>query len=149
MVSSLRMGLLFVIFEIQQTASGVDVKLLRNEVSQLQFGELGLILLVSLCAFMPMFFYAVILTKMLGIQLKARELIRHSFIANSFSNLIGFGGLVGFVLRNYFYSKYKEEKEGILKSIAFVMLFYLTGISVLAWIIPLRFRDFPLLSEEI
>ena len=131
--------LVLAVFEIQQTASGVDVKLLRHEVSQLQLWELVLILLVSLCAIIPMFFYDVILTKVLGIQLKARELIRHSFIANSFSNLIGFCGLVGFVLRNYFYSKYKDEKEGILKNIASVTLFYLTGISILAWIIPLFF----------
>ena len=140
--------LVLAVYEIQQVASGVDVNLLRNEVSQLQLWELALILIVSLLAITPMFGYDILLMKVLGIQLKARELIRHSFIANSFSNLIGFGGLVGFFLRNYFYSKYKEEKEGMLKNIASVTLFYLTGISLLAWMVPLFFRDFSLLSEE-
>ena len=74
--------------------------------------------------------------------MKTRKLIRHSFIANTFSNLIGFGGLVGLMLRSYFYSKYKEEKEGMLKNIASVTLFYLTGISLLAWIVPIFFWDF-------
>lgn len=140
--------LVLAVFEIQQVVNGVDVNLLRSEVSQLQLWELVLILIVSLCAITPMFCYDIILLKVLGIQLKARELIRHSFIANSFSNLIGFGGLVGFFLRNYFYSKYKKDKEGMLKNIASVTFFYLTGISFLAWMIPLFFHDFSLLSEE-
>ncbi len=142
------MLLLLALFEIQQVASGVSVKLLRDEVSQLQLWELALIFIVSLLAITPMFCYDIILMKVLRIQLKARELVRHSFIANSFSNLIGFGGLVGFFLRNYFYSKYKDEKEGMLTDIASVTLFYLTGISLLAWMIPLFFHDFSLLSEE-
>ena len=78
--------------------------------------------------------------------MKASELVQHSFIVNTFSNLIGFGGIVGLMLRSYFYS-YKVEKEGVLKNIASVTLFYLTGISLLAWIVPISFRDFPLLSE--
>ncbi len=134
-------------FEIHKSASGVDVNLLRNVVSQLQPWELAFILIVSFCAISPMFFYDIILVKILGINIKARILVQHSFIVNSFSNLIGFGGLVGLLLRNYFYSKYKEEKEGMLKNIASVTLFYLTGISLLTWTIPIYFRGFPLLAE--
>lgn len=139
--------LLLAIYEIQQTARGVDVEMLRNEVDQLQPWELGLILIVSFCAVTPMFFYDIILVKLLGIKMKSSKLIEHSFIVNTYSNLIGFGGLVGLMLRNYFYSKHKKEKEGILKSIASVTLFYLTGISLLAWIVPIFFWDFPLLRE--
>ena len=139
--------LFLAIFEIQKSISGMDVNLLRNEVSQLHPLELLLILVISICAITPMFLYDVILIKLLGIQMKARKLIRHSFIVNTFSNLIGFGGLVGLMLRNYFYSKYKEDKQGILKSIASVTLFYLTGISLLSWIILICFRNFPLLNE--
>ena len=139
--------LMLAIYEIQQTARGVDVGMLRYEVSQLQPWELALILLVSFCAVTPMFFYDIILIKLLGIKMKTRKLLRHSFIANTYSNLIGFGGLVGLMLRSYFYSKHKEEKEGLLKNIASVTLFYLTGISLLAWIVPIFFWDFPLLRE--
>lgn len=142
------MLLVLALFEIQQVIKGIDVNLLRSEVGQLQLWELALILVVSLCAITPMFCYDIILMKVLGIKLKASVLIQHSFIANSFSNLIGFGGLVGFFLRNYFYSKYNGKKEGMLKNIASVTLFYLIGISLAAWMIPLFFRDFPLLSEE-
>ena len=111
--------LILAIYEIQQTARGVDVGMLRNEVSQLHPWELALIIIVSFCAVTPMFFYDIILVKLLGIKMKTRKLIRHSFIANTFSNLIGFGGLVGLMLRSYFYSKHKEEKEGHVKKYCF------------------------------
>ncbi|MGE7693310.1 bifunctional lysylphosphatidylglycerol flippase/synthetase MprF [Lysinibacillus sp. NPDC094177] len=135
------------IYEILQTISGIDVQLLRKEVSELQIWELLFILFITFCAITPMIFYDVILVKILGIKINKRILLNHSFIVNTFSNLIGFGGLVGVFLRNYFYSKYKEDKEDLLKSIASVTLFYLTGISLLAWIMYLFFWDFPLLKE--
>ena len=139
--------LVLAVFEIRKSVIGIDVNLLQAEVSQLHLWKISLILIFSLCAITPMFMYDIILIKLLGIQMKARKLIRHSFIANTFSNVIGFGGLVGLMLRNYFYSKYKVEKEGILKNIASVTLFYLTGISILSWMIPISYRNFPLLSE--
>ena len=135
------------VFEIQQTVGGVDVPTLRSEVSQLQSWKLVLILAISLFAIAPMLFYDIILMKVLGIKMKTQTLLRNSFITNTFSNLIGFGGIVGVMLRNYFYSKYRVKKEGMLKSIATVTLFYLTGISLLAWIIAFFYRDFPLLQE--
>ncbi|WP_285397015.1 bifunctional lysylphosphatidylglycerol flippase/synthetase MprF [Lysinibacillus sp. fls2-241-R2A-57] len=135
------------IFEIQQTVSGIDVHLLQKEVNELQLWELLLIFFITFCAITPMLFYDVILVKILGIKINNRKLLNHSFIVNTFSNLIGFGGLVGVFLRNYFYSKYKEDKEDLLKSIASVTLFYLTGISLLAWIMYIFFWDFPLLKE--
>lgn len=136
------------IYEIQQSVSGVDVHLLRKEVNELQLWELLLIFLITFFAITPMIFYDVILAKILGININKYKLLNHSFIVNTFSNLIGFGGLVGIFLRNYFYSKYKADKEGLLKNIASVTLFYLTGISLLTWIMYIFFWDFPLLKEE-
>ncbi|MGE7997091.1 bifunctional lysylphosphatidylglycerol flippase/synthetase MprF [Lysinibacillus sp. NPDC093190] len=135
------------IYEILQTISGIDVHLLQKEVNELQIWKLLFILFITFCAITPMIFYDVILVKMLGIKINNRILLNHSFIVNTFSNLIGFGGLVGVFLRNYFYSKYKEDKEDLLKSIASVTLFYLTGISLLAWIMYIFFWDFPMLKE--
>lgn len=135
------------IYEIQQSLRGVNVNLLRNEVSQLQVWELLLIFFITFCAITPMIFYDVILVKLLGMKINKRTLVNNSFIVNTFSNLIGFGGLVGVFLRNYFYSKYKVDREGLLKSIATVTLFYLTGISLLTWLMYLFFWDFPMLKE--
>ncbi|KOP79226.1 lysylphosphatidylglycerol synthetase [Lysinibacillus sp. FJAT-14745] len=135
------------IYEILQTISGIDVHLLQKEVNELQIWKLIFILFITFCAITPMIFYDVILVKIVGIKINNRHLLNHSFIVNTFSNLIGFGGLVGVFLRNYFYSKYKEDKEDLLKSIASVTLFYLTGISLLAWIMYIFFWDFLLLKE--
>lgn len=135
------------VFEIIKTVNGIDIKLFQTEVAQVRPWELAFFLLISFGAITPMLFYDVILVKILTIKMKTRHLLRNSFIVNTFSNLIGFGGLVGVMLRGYFYSKYKGEKDGVLKNIASVTLFYLTGISFLTWIVIFFFLDFPLLRE--
>lgn len=102
------------IYEIQQTVSGIDVHLLQKEVNELQLWELLLIFLITFLAITPMIFYDVILANILRIKINKRNLLNHSFIVNTFSNLIGFGGLVGIFLRDYFYTKYKEDQEGMM-----------------------------------
>ncbi|MBE1553662.1 lysylphosphatidylglycerol synthase domain-containing protein [Sporosarcina limicola] len=139
--------MILAIFEIQRSIRGMDINLLRVEVSQLQQWKVVLILIFSFCAITPMFLYDIVLMRLLRIQMKARKLIRYSFIVNTFSNIIGFGGIVGLMLRNYFFSKYRAEKSGILKNIASVTLFYLTGISLLSWLVLFIYRDAPLLTD--
>ena len=51
------------------------------------------------------------------------------------------------MLRNSFYSSYKEEKKGRLKMITSVTLFYLTGISLLAWIVVIGYQKLPIFTE--
>ncbi|MBS4223945.1 bifunctional lysylphosphatidylglycerol flippase/synthetase MprF [Lederbergia citrea] len=140
--------LIMAAFEIQKTARGINVNLLQSEVSHLNFVEIALIFIISFCAVSPMFLYDTMIVKLLGIKIPRKRLVRQSFIANTFSNIIGFGGLVGLMLRSYFYTKYDVEKQGLLKTIASVTLFYLTGISLLAWIVPITFGKIPLLSES-
>ena len=86
--------LIFATVEIGKAVNGVDVVLLRHEVSQLQPWEMVLIFVFALCTITPMLFYDAILIKLLGIQISAKKLVKQSFIINTFSNLIGFGGLV-------------------------------------------------------
>jgi phosphatidylglycerol lysyltransferase len=134
-------------FEMRKFAGSVNVHLLRQEVNQLQFGSLILILFVSLVAVFPMFFYDAILVKILGFKVRTKELLENSFIANSFSNLIGFGGLVGAMLRTYFYHDYDHDKRRLLGGIASVSLFYLTGISLFSWVVTIGYRHFPLFTD--
>ncbi|MBS4219875.1 bifunctional lysylphosphatidylglycerol flippase/synthetase MprF [Bacillus sp. FJAT-49711] len=139
--------LILAVMEIQKSVKGVDLNLLQQEVSQLQIWELALFFIIALCAVSPMFLYDVMIVRLLGIKISRRRLVKQSFIVNTFSNIIGFGGLVGLLLRSYFYTKYDIEKQGLLKTIASVTLFYLTGISLIAWIIPIGYRNFPLFQE--
>jgi phosphatidylglycerol lysyltransferase len=134
-------------FEMKKFAGSIDVHLLRQEVNHLQFGSLILIIGISIIAVSPMFFYDAILIKILGLQVPKKELIENSFIANSFSNLIGFGGLVGAMLRTYFYDEYEHDKRRLLSGIASVSLFYLTGISLFSWIVSLGYRHFTLFTD--
>ncbi|WHY87220.1 bifunctional lysylphosphatidylglycerol flippase/synthetase MprF [Neobacillus novalis] len=136
------------VYEIKKFTGNVNVQMLRHEVSQLHFAKLALILLITFCAISPMLFYDVLLTKILGIKVPLKELMKKSLIANTFANFIGFGGLAGATLRTYFYHEYETDKKRLLKIIASVSLYFLTGISLLAWVVLFGYRGFPLLHDK-
>ncbi|NEU31152.1 bifunctional lysylphosphatidylglycerol flippase/synthetase MprF [bacterium LRH843] len=137
----------FAAIEMKKVASGINTELLRSEVGQLHIWKTSLLFMVAICAVMPMLLYDVVLVKILKIKMKTEKLVKQSFIVNTFSNLIGFGGLVGLMLRSYFYKKHSENEQALLKTIASVTLFSLTGISLFTWSLPIGFRTFPLLTE--
>ncbi len=134
--------------EIKKFISQLNVELLKNEVDQLHFWMIIIILLITFAAVLPMVLYDVILVRVLGKKVPKIELLEKSFIANSFSNLIGFGGIAGALLRTYFLGRLEQDKRRLLGAIAAVSLFYLTGISVFAWAAAIGFRDFPLFKES-
>lgn len=135
------------IYEIQNMIRDIDMNIFQTEVKLLKLWELVIILIVSFIALMPMFLYDVILIKILGIKMKVIDLTRNSLIINTLSNLIGFGGLIGVMLRSYFYSKYNVDSKKLLKHIATVTLYYMAGISFLVWIAVIFYWDYSLLRE--
>jgi phosphatidylglycerol lysyltransferase len=139
--------LIFAIIEMKKFTGDLNVQLLRNEISQLNFGTIVLILVITFSAVLPMQLYDVILVRILKLRVPKKVILEQAFIANSFSNLIGFGGLVGAMLRTYFYHKLEHDKRKLLGGIATVSLFYLTGISVLSWIVTIGFHHFPLFGD--
>ncbi len=140
--------LILALAEIKKFISHLNVELLENEVSQLHLWMLILIVVITFAALIPMVLYDFILVRILGKRVSKVELLEKSFIANSFSNLIGFGGIAGAMLRAYFLSKLEQDKRRLLGAIAAVSLFYLTGISVLAWVTAIGFPHFPLFSDS-
>lgn len=139
--------LVFAVNEIKKFIGNVDVRLLEHELDQLSFISLVLIIVVTVAAVLPMIFYDVILVRSLGGEVSRKELLEQSFIANSFSNMIGFGGLVGAMLRTYFFNKLEHDKRRLVQLIATISLFYLTGISLLSWIVVVEFRHYPLFQD--
>ncbi|WP_338030711.1 hypothetical protein [Cytobacillus citreus] len=117
--------------------------MLRREVSQIHFVKLAIVLLITMAAILPMFFYDLVIVKKLGITVPTKKLIKQSLIINSFSNLIGFAGLIGVMLRTYFYQTHEMDKRRLLKTIAHVSLFYLTGISFAFISYTCRLQRFP------
>lgn len=139
--------LIFAIIEMKKFTGDIDVHMLREELNHVNIWIVSFILLVTFVAVLPMLLYDVVLVRILGVKVHNRELLEQSFIANSFSNLIGFGGLIGAMLRTYFFHKLEQDKRKLLGVIATVSLFYLTGISVLSWIVTIGFHKFPLFMD--
>ncbi|WP_042355425.1 bifunctional lysylphosphatidylglycerol flippase/synthetase MprF [Bacillus rubiinfantis] len=139
--------LIFAIFEIRKFSADINGELLKSELNQLGTGELLAIFLITFAAVLPMILYDVILVKCLKSQVTKRELVEQSFIANSISNLIGFGGLIGAMLRTYFFHSPKYDNRKQISIIASLSLFYLTGISSLAWMVTIGFRNIPLFHD--
>ncbi len=139
--------LIFAIVEMKKFTGNLNVQLLKNEINQLNIWLLLLIFLVTFASVLPMILYDVILVRILRLKVSKRELAEQSFIANSFSNLIGFGGLIGAMLRTYFFHKFEQDKRKLLGVIASVSLFYLTGISLLSWIVTICYRHYPLFAN--
>jgi len=139
--------LIFAIVEIKKFTQNINMDLLKEELSQLDMGRLLFIIFITFIAVLPMLLYDVVLVRILKLKVPIRDLLEQSFIANSFSNLIGFGGIIGAMLRTYFFHKHEPDKRKLLGVIASVSLFYLTGISVLSWIVTNNFRNFPLFVD--
>jgi phosphatidylglycerol lysyltransferase len=131
--------------EIRKFAMDLNIQLLQHEISQIPIAKLVVVLLITIGAIFPMLFYDAVIIKILGIKIPKKQFIKQSLIINSFSNLIGFGGIIGAMLRTVFYQKDKFEKGNLLKTIAVVSLFFLTGISLLSWIVLVGYRHIPLL----
>lgn len=135
------------IVELKKFVGELDVQLLQNEINQLYLGTLILIFSVMFLAFIPMLLYDVMLMKILGLRVKKKKLAEQALIANSYSNLIGFGGIVGGMIRTYFYHRLLKNKRRLVSGIAAVSLFYLTGISFLAFIVVIGYRYFPIFLQ--
>ncbi len=136
------------IMEIRKLIYGMDMGILLYEIQQLKKRELGLILLFLLLAISPMLLYDLVLQKLLSLKIKLAELLKFSFIINTYSNILGFGGLAGLFLRNHFFTRTSVKKNNVIKNIVSVTLFYLTGLSLFSWFILIFYRDFPLLTEN-
>ncbi|MDR6998277.1 bifunctional lysylphosphatidylglycerol flippase/synthetase MprF [Neobacillus niacini] len=139
--------LIFAIVEIKKFTGNVNGQLLENELHKLHISMLFLILAITFAAVLPMMLYDVLLVRILRLKVPKKELLEQSFIANSFSNLIGFGGIIGAMLRTYFFHSLEQDKRKLLGGIATVSLFYLTGISVLSWFVTLFYHHFPLFRD--
>jgi len=131
--------------EIKKFAMDLNIQLLQYEISQIPIATLVFVLLITIGSIFPMFFYDAVIIKILGIKIPKKHLIKQALIVNSFSNLIGFGGIIGVMLRTYFYQKDEFGKGSLLRTIAIVSLFLLTGISLLSWITIVGYRNIPLL----
>ncbi|MCJ7840112.1 lysylphosphatidylglycerol synthase domain-containing protein [Lederbergia sp. NSJ-179] len=133
--------------ELSEIVRNTNFHLLRIEIINMNDFLILFLFIAALLAVSPMFLYDIILLSAINIQRSLKTTIKQSFIVNTVSNFIGFGGIAGLMLRSYYYAAYQKDKIEFFKNITSVTLFSLTGMSVLAWVVLIGFRDFPLFSE--
>ncbi|MEH7253955.1 phosphatidylglycerol lysyltransferase domain-containing protein [Neobacillus niacini] len=139
--------LIFAIFELKKFIGNIDLRLLQTEIDQLRLETVLLIFIVMFAAVLPMLLYDVMLIKILGLRARKKEVLEQAFIANTYSNLFGFGGLIGAMLRTYFYHKLEDDKRRLVGGIAAVSFFNMTGLSLLSLLVAVGFKDHPIFVQ--
>ena len=139
--------LVFALLELKKFIGNLDLGLLQSEIVQLRSGTLILIFFVMFAAVLPMLLYDVMLMKILGIKARKKEVLEQAFIVNTYSNLFGFGGLIGAMLRTYFYHRFENDKRRLVGGIAAVSFFYMAGMSLLAILVALNFSNHPIFVQ--
>lgn len=125
--------LLYVVHEVGrdlQQISGAQVAAIFANQSMT---SLFAMLVVGFIAVTPMLNYDFNIVKFLPGTFKRGYVIRSGWTVNTFTNIAGFGGLLGASLRANFYSKGATRKE-ILFAISKIALFLLTGLSLVCWL---------------
>ncbi|NRG26289.1 lysylphosphatidylglycerol synthetase, partial [Bacillus circulans] len=90
---------IIVLREIKNMIVSADINQLYEYLQTIPFHSLFYIAIGGFMATLPMFFYDFFLVRHLKKRVPIVEVGKYSFISNSFSNLIGFGGLIGIALR--------------------------------------------------
>ncbi|MDQ0184363.1 lysylphosphatidylglycerol synthase domain-containing protein [Cytobacillus kochii] len=137
--------LLIVIMEANKFFKDFNWALLEHYLDELSFWRIFFIIILGLICLSPMFFYDVILNRLLQVKIPMQKLLGYSLSANAYSNLIGFGGVAGATLRTVYYRPYLDNNIPYIKVIAKLSLFYLCGLSILSWIV--LFNGSELFSE--
>jgi phosphatidylglycerol lysyltransferase len=139
--------LVFALLELKKFIGNLDLGLLQSEIVQLWFGTIILIFFVMFAAVLPMLLYDVMLLKILGIKAGKKEVLEQALIVNTYSNLFGFGGLIGAMLRTYLYHRFENDKRRLVGGIAAVSFFYMAGISLFAMSVALNFSNHPIFVQ--
>lgn len=107
---------------------------LQTTIQDIPFIYLMGIVAVGLLATAMMLGYDFVLNRMLNTTYTTSYILKSSWIINSFNNLLGFGGLIGSGLRSEFFSHNDTEQKVVLKKISSILVFALSGLSILAMI---------------
>ncbi|WP_066290072.1 lysylphosphatidylglycerol synthase domain-containing protein [Bacillus sp. FJAT-29937] len=137
--------LLIISYEAKGLFRDFNWNLIDLYLDRLSFERIILIFIFGLIALIPMFFYDVVFFQIFRSRVRKRLLIFYSLSANAFSNLVGFGGVAGATLRSIYYRKYAADSIPVIRIIAKISLFYLTGLSILSW--QVAFTDMHVYDE--
>lgn len=135
------------VMEIPLFLSTIDANLLLIEIKRFNIGKLILVLLITMAAVSPMFLYDTLILKSVQRTFPIKQRLKQSFIVNAFSNAMGFGGIISSMLRKYFYQTKHDDQRQLSDRLGNMAYFYITGLSFLAVITLIIYRERFLLME--
>ena len=124
---------IFVIFEVAKIFRDVDWNRVGQGLADQSPIEIGLMLLGGMVAVLPMLGYDFAIVKFLPGKFTIPYIIRSGWTTNSFTNIAGFGGVLGATLRAHFYSQNATKKQ-VLYALSKVALFLVAGLPILCWL---------------
>ncbi|MHA8137900.1 bifunctional lysylphosphatidylglycerol flippase/synthetase MprF [Lactobacillaceae bacterium Scapto_B20] len=125
--------LIFSIREFAKIISEVNGHEVKTSFESQSPTTLLIMLVLGLVAVLPMLVYDFTIVKFLPGKFKPTYIVKTGWITNSFTNILGLGGLIGASLRANFYSENAKPKE-IVYAISKIALFLLAGLSTFCWV---------------
>ncbi|WMX72723.1 bifunctional lysylphosphatidylglycerol flippase/synthetase MprF [Lactiplantibacillus plantarum] len=121
--------LLFVITEVGKIAKEVSGAQLANALASQSWWHLLSMVVIGIIAVTPMLTYDVMITKFLPNHYSLGYILKAGWITNTFTNIGGFGGVLGASLRANFYNREATKKQ-IVFAISKIALFLVSGLSL-------------------
>lgn len=121
--------LLFVITEVGKIAKEVSGAELGVALASQSWWHLLSMVIIGMIAVTPMLTYDVMITKFLPDHYTPAYIAKAGWITNTFTNIGGFGGVLGASLRANFYNKGATKKQ-IVFAISKIALFLVSGLSL-------------------
>ncbi|AQY51436.1 lysylphosphatidylglycerol synthetase [Listeria weihenstephanensis FSL R9-0317] len=121
--------LAFVVYEVISIGTTTDFGALKDNLTSQSPENIIIMIVVGLLAVTPMLIYDFVIVKLLPGTFPTSHIIASGWITNTFTNIGGFGGVLGASLRANFYGKNADHKQ-ILLAISKIALFLVSGLSI-------------------
>lgn len=128
-----------IILEGKKQIQNIDVTNVLIRLKTLSPSQIFLMAFLGLIAAGSMAIYDIILTRQLKMEIPVLKKWKVSWIANTFNNMLGFGGFTGAGLRGMLYKAYYSDTAVLMAAILWMTPLMLTGLSILAWLPLLKF----------
>ena len=121
--------LILVLVEISKIIRDVDWNQVSDGLLSQSIFSIIMMLILGMFSVTPMLIYDISITSFLSEKFNWKYILKSGWITNTFTNIAGFGGILGATLRASFYGK-KSSKKQVLYAISKIALFLLAGLSI-------------------
>ena len=125
--------LILVLVEISKIIRDVDWNQVSDGLLSQSIFSIIMMLILGMFSVTPMLIYDISITSFLSEKFNWKYILKSGWITNTFTNIAGFGGILGATLRASFYGK-KSSKKQVLYAISKIALFLLAGLSIYCWV---------------